>query len=92
MVHETPSPFRIAERVVPRDGIEPSIGFGFRVRASGHRSWFIQYRNEAGTTRRYTLGDYGTLTPEEARQEARQQLAAAAKGGDPTSPSSSRAA
>jgi Arm DNA-binding domain/Phage integrase, N-terminal SAM-like domain len=58
-------------------------GFGFRVRASGHRSWFIQYRNETGTTRRYTLGDHGTLTPEEARQEAKQKLAAAAKGGDP---------
>ena len=59
-------------------------GFGFRVRASGHRSWIIQYRNDSGRTRRYSLGDYGTLTPEEARQEARQKLAAAAKGGDPT--------
>jgi hypothetical protein len=58
-------------------------GFGFRVRASGHRSWFIQYRNASGRTRRYTLGDYGTLTPEEARQEARQKLAAVAKGEDP---------
>jgi integrase len=59
-------------------------GFGFRVRASGHRCWFIQYRNESGRTRRYALGNYGTLTPEEARQEAKQKLAAAAKGEDPT--------
>lgn len=58
-------------------------GFGFRVRASGHKSWFIQYRNESGRTRRYTLGDYGTLTPDEARKEAKQKLAAVTTGGDP---------
>jgi integrase len=59
-------------------------GFALRVKPSGARTWCIQYRNSAGRTRRFKLGKVGTLTPDDARQEARIALSAVEKGGDPS--------
>jgi len=58
-------------------------GFGVRVKPSGVRSYMIQYRNSHSSSRRYTIGQHGRLTAEEARKEARQLLADVARGGDP---------
>src|SRR5918998_6256857 len=58
-------------------------GFGVRVKPSGIVSFVIQYRNRTGTSRRFTFGRYGILTPEEARQRARGLLADVARGADP---------
>jgi integrase len=58
-------------------------GFGVRVKSSGRKSYLIQYRNAGGRSRRLTLAGHGRLTPDEARDEAKQLLAAAARGQDP---------
>jgi integrase len=56
--------------------------FGLRVLPSGYKSFHIQYRNEAGRTRRASIGQYGRLAPDEARTMARQMLADVSRGQD----------
>ena len=55
-----------------------------RVKPSGVKTFLIQYRNVEGRTRRLVLGQYGVLTPENARELAREKLAGVAKGEDPS--------
>jgi hypothetical protein len=58
-------------------------GFGLRVQPGGAASYVIMYRTQEGRLRKLTLGSAGTMTPDEARSEARQKLADVDKGGDP---------
>ena len=84
--------FKLTKRRV--EGLEPQAkdyavwdrdvrGFGVRVFVSGRKSYIVQYR--AGRrTRRYTIGQHGVLTADEARSEARKLLGSVAKGDDPS--------
>ncbi len=59
-------------------------GFGVYMKPSGVKSFFVQFRSP-GTDkkRRYTIGQYGRLTLDQARTEAKDILARIAKGEDP---------
>ena len=58
-------------------------GFGLRIKPSGARQYLVQYRNASGASKRLGLGKHGVLTPEQARDMARERLAAVAMGNDP---------
>lgn len=63
-------------------------GFGLRIRPGGSKTFIAQYRSDrgrSGATRRFTIGRYGVLTVDEARQEAKKILASVAQGNDPSS-------
>jgi len=59
-------------------------GFGVRAKPSGVKTYIVQYRNAEGRTQRLVLGQHGVLAPEQARDLARQKLAAVARGEDPS--------
>jgi integrase len=59
-------------------------GFGVRIKTTGVATFFVQYTSPVdGRKTRYTLGQYGRLTLEDARKEARKVLGCVAKGEDP---------
>lgn len=58
-------------------------GFGVRVKPSGVKKYFVQYRNTAGRSRRVTIGRHGALAPDQARKLARAHFGSVAWGEDP---------
>ena len=58
-------------------------GFGLRVKPTGVKSYLIQYRDAQGTSKRVTIGQHGRITCEQARDEAKRQLAKITLGNDP---------
>lgn len=62
-------------------------GLGLAVRPSGARSWLVRYRAGAGgrtgTLRQLVIGDPESMTPEQARAEAKALLARVRLGADP---------
>jgi Arm DNA-binding domain len=61
-------------------------GFGLRVEQSGSKTFLVCYRPGGGRNapkRFLTIGRYGKLTAEEARNEARRVLSAGELGMDP---------
>lgn len=57
-------------------------GFGVRIKPSGVKTFFYQYRSpESGKKKRYTIGQYGRLTLEKARRRA-VNLADRVEGGE----------
>ncbi|MEO5759217.1 MAG: integrase arm-type DNA-binding domain-containing protein, partial [Mesorhizobium sp.] len=95
-VSKAGKPVKISKSVV--DGIKPDgtdfyvfdqalAGFGIRVRASGAMSYIAQYRAGAGRgfpVRRITIAKVGKVTPDQARDVAKDLLASVVKGEDPS--------
>jgi integrase len=78
-----PPPFKDngkADQQFHRDSALP--GFGVRVTSHGAVSFIVEKRVN-GKVKRITLGRYGHLTVEQARNEAQQVLSKIARGRDP---------
>ena len=58
-------------------------GFGVRIMPSGVKTFVLQYRTGENRSRRITIGRYGVLTVEQARNSAREMLVAVSRGQDP---------
>ena len=62
-------------------------GFGVKALPSGSKRYVVKYRTHGGgrsaPQRWLTLGTHGRITPDQARDMARQALAAVARGEDP---------
>lgn len=57
-------------------------GFGLRIYPSGKKSFVLFYRQD-GTQRLFTIGQYGKVTLEQAKDVARKKLGEVADGKDP---------
>ena len=58
-------------------------GFGLQLRPSGMKTFILVYRNKAGRVRRLTIGRYGRVTVDQAREAARHHNGVVVLGGDP---------
>ena len=83
---------KITKRVVDAAGATGKLhslwdealkGFGLRITPAGIKSYVVVYRNAHRRQRWLTIGRAGVLTPDEARNQARQLLAAVHRGEDP---------
>lgn len=78
----------IADLTLPADTSDRVIfdqdlpGFGLRIRASGARSWIVQYAVH-GRTKRVTLGSTKVFDAHAARAAAKDVMAKVRLGGDP---------
>src|SRR5467141_3659968 len=59
------------------------IGFGLQLRPSGLKTFIFVYRNKAGRVKRLTIGRYGRVTVDQAREAAKQHNGVKSLGGDP---------
>ncbi len=60
-------------------------GFSLKITPAGRKVFLVQYRpaEDRRNPRKYTIGEYGQVTPHQARVEAQRVLAERAAGRDP---------
>ena len=73
----------VAQKIYWDAGDGSLKGFGVCIQPSGIASYCLQYRSQEGRSHRITLGRTNVLTPDEARQKAREYLVEVNKGGNP---------
>ena len=59
-------------------------GFGLKILTSGRKTYLLKYRNRSGVPRKPQIGVHGDITPDKARDIAKDWRADIAKGGDPS--------
>jgi integrase len=59
------------------------VGFALKITPRDRRVWVLQYRNADGRSRRITLGNASSMTPDKARKLAGTELTRIAGGADP---------
>lgn len=61
-------------------------GFGVKVTPAGRRVYVLQYRlgGRGSSVKRFTIGQHGVYTPDQARTEARRLAALVTQGVDPS--------
>lgn len=61
-------------------------GFGVKITPAGRRVYVLQYRlgGRGAPVKRFTIGQHGVFTPEQARAEARRLAAMVTQGVDPS--------
>ncbi|MDP2958189.1 MAG: site-specific integrase [Longimicrobiales bacterium] len=64
-------------------GDEEVRGFGVKFYPNGRRTFALRYRTRTGRQRMFTLGEYGTLTVQQARDMARREKVRVLDGDDP---------
>lgn len=64
-------------------GRKSAGAFGIRISPKDKRTWFIMYKNDLGKVKRYTLGDYPTLSLKDARAAANSTMTDVSSGNDP---------
>jgi len=50
------------------------LGLGLRIHPSGRKTFLLKYRTRNHRRRQLVIGDFGTLTLDEARRRARREL------------------
>jgi integrase len=58
-------------------------GFGLQLRPSGMKTFILVYRNKAGRVQRLTIGRYGRVTVDQAREAGKHHNGVIVLGGDP---------
>ena len=59
-------------------------GFQCRITPTSKKTFYFHYRTKAGRERRYKIGDYPAMTPEKARDIAKDLHTEVRSGGDPS--------
>ena len=74
----------LAPRAKPYEICDSAVvGLRLRVQPSGIKTYLFSYRNGNGQRRRLTIGRYPSLTPAQARTEAKKAVGAVASRRDP---------
>ena len=91
----TRQPLKLTKRAVDALAVESGDtvvwdrdlpGFGIRVYASGRKVWCVQTRGAGGGPKRFALGRYGSLTPDDARRKAALAIDRIKQGLEPVPP------
>jgi hypothetical protein len=69
-----------------------TTGFVLECRASGGKTWYLRYQDQAGSQRQHKIGSAADITFAQAKKEAQRLRSEVVLGGDPASVKAQRRA